>query len=118
MATFTKQLLSQSTGGIPILVGTGTGGTLIHSTETSSTSLDEVWVYANNVGTSEADLTVMFGGNAAGQPINVSISSGTGLVLVIPGLLLSGDGSNERSITASSSTENFIYVSGYVNRIS
>jgi len=49
MATFTKALLSGSTQGKGIkVVATASTGTTIHTTGTSSTTVDEVWLYAYN----------------------------------------------------------------------
>ena len=120
MATYTKHLLSGSTGGQPIKVAaTATPGTLVHATGTSSSVLDEVWIYANNTGTSDVKLTIQYGGTTdSDNLIEVTIAAEAGLVLVIPGLLLAGDGSNERSVRAFAATTNVINITGYVNRIS
>ena len=68
MATFTKQLLSGSTYGAPITVtATASTGTTIHATGTSSSTIDEVWLYANNTSTSPVLLTVQFGGTGSVQ---------------------------------------------------
>ena len=120
MATFSKQLLSQSTQGQPItVVGvTSTTGTTIHSTGTSSTTIDEVWLYANNTSTSPVLLTVQFGGTGAGQhakPITLAPQSGD--VLIVAGLPLTGDGSAAKTVYAFAATASVITISGYVNRI-
>ena len=53
MATFTKQILSNSTNGKAIKVAqTATAGTLIHTGSTTTTTLDEVWSYAVNTSAS------------------------------------------------------------------
>ena len=50
MSTFDKLILSGSTNGRGIaVVATATTGTTIHATGTSNTTLDEVWLYANNI---------------------------------------------------------------------
>jgi hypothetical protein len=120
MATYTKLNLSGSTGGQPILVAaTGTPGTAVHSTGISATALDEIWIYANNTSTSDVKLTIEYGGTSSpGNLVEVTIAGEAGLVLVIPGLLLSGDGTNERSVRAFAATTNVINITGYVNRIS
>jgi len=58
MATYTKVKLSESTTGRMIKVAqTATAGTLIHATGTSSTIIDEVWLYAVNSDTTARKLT-------------------------------------------------------------
>ena len=59
MATFTKRILSNSTDGKAIKVAqTATAGTLIHTGDTVTSTLDEVWVYANNTSSSNVKLTI------------------------------------------------------------
>ena len=119
MATYTKHLLSGSTGGAPIQIVSGSiEGELLHSTTTSSTTIDEIWIYANNIGTSDVELTIEYGGIDDVNKIIVTIPSKSGLVLVTPGLLLTGDGTNARWVTAIASSPSVINISGYVNRIS
>jgi hypothetical protein len=120
MATFTKLHLSGSTGGRPIKVAqTATAGTTIHTTGTSSSNLDEIWLYANNTDTTDRKLTIEYGGvSSPDDLIEITIPAEAGLVLVIPGLLLSGDGSSARLVRAFAATANVINITGYVNRIS
>jgi hypothetical protein len=120
MATYTKVLLSASSQGQPITVAaTSSTGTTIHDTGTSSTAIDEVWLYANNTSTSPVLLTVQFGGTASPQnskPIVLTAQSGD--ILVVAGLPLTGTGSAATSIYAFAATASVITISGYVNRIS
>jgi hypothetical protein len=120
MATFTKLHLSGSTGGRPIKVAqTATAGTTIHTTGTSLSNLDEIWLYANNTDTTDRKLTIEYGGvSSPDDLIEITIPAEAGLVLVIPGLLLSGDGSSARLVRAFAATANVINITGYVNRIS
>lgn len=120
MATYTKNHLSGSTGGQPIKVAaTATAGTTIHSTGTSSSDIDEIWIYANNTSTSDEKLTIEYGGTTSPDNlIEITIASESGLVLVIPGLTLSGDGSSAKTVSAFSANGNVINITGYVNRIS
>jgi hypothetical protein len=120
MALFTKLNLSGSTGGRPILVAaTTTAGTLIHATGTSASILDEIWLYASNTDTTNRKLTIEYGGvTSPNDLIEITIPAESGLVLVIPGLLLNGDGTTARNIRAFAATANVINVSGYINRIS
>jgi hypothetical protein len=119
MATYSKVQLSGSTGGQPILVAaTATAGTTVHTTGTSSSVLDEVWLYANNTSTSSVKLTIEYGGTTSpNNLIELTIDAESGLVLVIPGLLLSGDGTAGRVIRAFAATTNVINITGYINRI-
>jgi hypothetical protein len=120
MATYSKQLLSGSTQGKPIkVVATATTGTTIHATGTSSTIIDEVWLYAYNSSTSPVSLTVEYGGTTApDQNIVITIPPTSGLTLVVPGLILTGTGSAANNVTAFAGSANVITISGYVNRIS
>jgi hypothetical protein len=59
MATFTKQILSGSTDGKQIKVAqTASSGTLIHTGSTTTTTFDEVWLYAQLNNPFSAALTV------------------------------------------------------------
>lgn len=120
MASFSKQLLSGSTGGRPIkVVATATAGTLIHATGVSATTIDEVWLYAINTDTTDRKLTIEFGGvSAPDDLIEVTIKAESGLVLLVPGLPLSGDGAAARNVRAFAASANVVNIMGYVNRIS
>lgn len=115
-----KTLLSGSTNGMPIkVVATATTGTTIHATGTSSSIIDEVWLYATNTSASTTNLTIEFGSTTApDQNIVISIPSKSGLSICIAGLTLTGTGSAARTITAFAATANVINIVGYVNRIS
>ena len=120
MATFTKIPFSAQTDGTPIkVVATASTGTTIHTTGTSATVLDEVWLYAYNSATGPVLLTIQFGGTASpDDDIKITIPSQSGLTLVIPGLILSGTGSAGNIIAAYAGTPNVVTVSGYIHRIS
>jgi hypothetical protein len=119
MAQFTKTLLSGSTRGKGIkVVQTASSGTTIHTTGTSATTIDECWLYAYNGHTSGVLLTVQMGGTATpDDDIKVTIPAQSGLVLVAPGLTLTGDGSAGLVVRAYAATANVITIHGYVNRI-
>ena len=120
MATFSKQILSGSTNGRGIaVVATATTGTTIHATGISATTLDEVWLYANNVHSSAVTLTVEFGGTTiTSDLIQQSIATTpSGLVLICAGLLLRGTGSAATTVTAFASVASKIEIFGFVNRI-
>lgn len=119
MATYSKELLSGSTGGRPVkVVATATPGTLIHATGTSATVIDEVWLYAMNTDTTDRKLTVQFGGvTAPDDLIEIVVPAEDGLLLLVPGLPLSGDGAAARNIRAFAASANVVTINGYVNRI-
>jgi hypothetical protein len=120
MATFSKVKLSGSTNGRGIKVAaTATAGTTIHATGTSSSILDEIWLYAYNSDSAAIVLTIEFGGvSAPDDNIKLSIPATSGLTLVVPGLILSGTGAAASTVAAFAGTTNKIVITGYVNRIS
>ena len=66
MATYSKQLLSGSTNGKAIKVSaTATPGTTIHTAVSGTSSLDEVWLWAQNTDTTDRKLTVEWGGTTS-----------------------------------------------------
>lgn len=116
MATNTKVILSGSTNGQPVkVVGTATGtATAVHTVAAGTTTLDEVWIFANNVHTATVKLTIEFGGKTAPNNTIVKyIPANTGLDLIISGLVLN----NGLAITAFADVANVVILSGYVNRI-
>jgi hypothetical protein len=119
MATFSKQLLSGSTGGKAIKVAaTATPGTTIHATGTSSTAIDEVWLYAVNSSASDVKLTIEYGGTTDPDDlVEFTVTAESGLYLVVPGTVLTGDGTSARTIRAFAATADVINILGYVNRI-
>ena len=119
MATFAKQILGNSTDGRGILIAqTATAGTLIHTGSTSTSVLDEIWLYATNTSASAVKLTVEWGAaTAPNDNIELTVSPESGLVLVTPGLLIKGNAS-ALTVRAFAATTNVITIHGYVNRIS
>lgn len=120
MATYTKVVLSGSTQGKAIKVAaTASTGTTIHATGTSSSIIDEVWLYAYNSSTSPIALTIQFGGTTAvDNDIKIDIPATSGLTLVVPGLILTGTGAAANTVYAYAGTADVVTISGYVNRIS
>jgi hypothetical protein len=121
MATYTKQLLSESANGKAVnITGTGVSTTLIHTTATSASSTDEVWLYATNSTTSDITLNLLYGGTNFTNDILFEgvIEAYGGSVLICPGLIARGDGTTGFSIYGNSSVATGINVFGYVNRIS
>ena len=111
--TISRQLLSGSTNGRGVKVAaTATPGTTIHTAH--ATSLDEVWLWCVNTDTAPRKLTVEFGGTTSPDDlIEVSIPSESGLVLVSPGLTVTGG----VVVRAFAATANVLVVMGHVNRI-
>lgn len=117
MATAVKRKLSGSTDGKPIKVAaTSSTGTTIHTAVAGTTAgtFDEVWLWAFNSDTSDRTLTVEFGGTTAPDyNIVVTVPLKTGLMLVVPGLILQ----NGAVVTAFASAANVVCLSGFVNAI-
>jgi len=120
MATFTKVLLSSSATGAPTtVVATASTGTTIHTTGSSASIIDEVWLYANNTSTSPVLLTIQFGGTGSVQHAKpITLPPQAGDILVVAGLPLKGDGSNGSVVRAFAGTASVVTISGYINRIS
>lgn len=110
---------SGSTQGQAIKVAaTATPGTTIHTTGTSGTVIDEIWLYAFNSNTSDVLLTIEFGGaTAPDQNIVATIPFKQGLYLIVPGLPLLGSGTVALTVKAFAGTTNVVTISGFVNRI-
>lgn len=119
MATFSKEILSASIQGKAVKVATtATPGTLVHTTGISATVRDEIWLWAYNSHTADVPVTVEFGGAAApDQNIVVTVPFKVGLVLLVPGLVLLGDGAAGLTVKVFAGTTNVITVNGHVNRI-
>jgi hypothetical protein len=118
MASFSKVLLSGSTNGRLIKVAaTATAGTIIHTGSTTTTVSDEVWLYAVNSDTTDRKLTIEFGGvTAPDDLIEQTIPAESGLVLVVPGLIIKG-AATALVVRAFAATANVVMIGGYVNRI-
>jgi len=113
MATYTKEFLSGSTNGRQVKVAaTATAGTLIHTAH--ATAKDEIWLWAVNSDTTPRKLTIEFGGTTAPDDlIELTIPAEAGLLMVVPGLILS----NSLVVRAFCASANVVTISGYVNRI-
>lgn len=117
MATIVKRKLSGSTDGKPIkVVATATAGTTIHTSVAGTTAgtFDEIWLYAYNGHTASVVLTLEFGGaTVPDQNIVLTLPNKSGLMLVVPGLILQ----NGMVVAAFAATANVITISGFVNNI-
>ena len=117
MATFSKIKLGGSTNGRGILLAaTSSPGTNIHTTSTTATTIDEVWLYAQNTDTTARKLTLEWGGTGSGDILETTIPAESGLYLVSAGLILLYSGS-ATTIAAFAATTNVIGIYGFVNRI-
>ena len=117
MATIVKRKLSGSTDGKPIkVVATATAGTTIHTAVAGTTAgtFDEIWLWAYNGHTASVTLTIEFGGaTVPDQNIIVTLASKSGLIPVVPGLILQ----NGMVVKAFAGTANVITLSGFVNNM-
>ena len=120
MATYSKVALSGGAAdgtGIELAIDSGTF-TTIHTTPTTATTLDEIWLYAQNTDTSDRKLTLKFGGtDDPDDLIEVTIPTEAGLVLVVPGLILAGKASTGLILLGAGAAASKMTVYGYVNRI-
>ena len=116
MATvFSKVGLSSSTNGQLISIAATTSpGTSVHTAQSSTSTFDEVWIYATNINTASVNLFLEWGTTGSTNEIRLSIPAQSGLTLVIPGLILQ----NAKTVKAYASTANVVLLCGYVNRIS
>lgn len=115
MATFTKLPLSGSTNGRLIkVVAVATAGTTIHTAVAGVADIDELWLWAVNSDTTDRKLTIEYGGVAAPDDlIELTVRAESGLVLIVPGLLLQ----NTLVVRAFAAAANVVNVGGFVNRI-
>jgi len=119
MATYDKRILSGSTDGRPILVAaTSIGsGTTIHTASTTSTTEDEIWLWAMNSSASNVKLTIGWGGTTdPNDLIELTVLPEAGLVTVAPGLILQGN-ATPLVVRAAAGTASVITLHGFVNRI-
>lgn len=118
MATYSKIHLSGSTDGKLIkVVATATAGTTIHTGSSTATTYDEVWLYAVNSDTTDRKLTIEFGGTSSPDDlIEQTITAESGLILVVPGLVIKGN-ATPLLVRAFAASANVVMIGGYVNRI-
>jgi hypothetical protein len=112
-----KRKLSGSTDGKAIkITTTSTPGDIIHTAVAGTTAgtFDEIWLWAFNSSASVITLTIEFGGaDAPDQNIVVSLASKSGLVPIVPGLILQ----NGAVVKAFAGTGNVVTLVGFVNTI-
>jgi len=122
MATYSKiafqaTTMTTGTGRMVKVAATATAGTTIHTCANVATTVDEIWLYAQNNHTSDVVLTVEFGGVSSPDDLIIStITTKSGLTLVCAGLVLQGN-TSPVVVRAFAATANVISIGGYVNRI-
>ena len=122
MATYSKiafqpTTMTVGTGLGTLVVATATLGTTIHTAANVATTVDEVWLYANNTHSAAVTLTIEFGGVAAKDKIQTSLAlAPSGMYLICAGVPLQGN-ATPKVITAFASVASVVGVFGYVNRI-
>lgn len=116
--------LSGSTQGEPLKVtATSTPGVpTIHTTGTSATVIDRLYLWANNTQAAATASTVLLTiewGAATAPDFNiiVPIPGQAGLVQVIDGLPLTGNGTVALTVKAFAATTAVINITGYVLRV-
>lgn len=117
MATYSRVLLSGSTNGKSIPVtATSTPGTTLHTAIAGTAAFDEVYLWASNVTSAAATLTIEWGGVT--DPGNhlvkaMSIPANSPPIPIATGQVLN----NGLVVGAFSGTTAAINITGYVNRI-
>jgi hypothetical protein len=117
MATYTKIPFSSSVNGKGIQLNTNGTVTSIHETLSSATTLDEIWIWVDNYDPSDLKVTIYFGDQAYQDSIEKTIRSESGLVLVVPGLVLGNSTTQELVQGFGPNTNTTLIAYGYVNRI-
>lgn len=115
MATYEKKGLSQGgTGNAPILLTNMIPGSiLIHTTPTSATVLDEVWLWAYNADSSNTATIILDVDYTQFLQFNIPPK---GSMMLLGGIPFGGDGSSAKTINGEVNVSD-VYVYGYVNRI-
>lgn len=124
MATLSKHLLSESNSisGRRVVVSStaANSATILHVTPSTS-NLDECWIYAHNYGSTDLEVTFLWGLSAMPsasasdvfESVDITIPFKSGRALVFDGSLLYGG----LSAAAYCTVPNSISIDGFVNRI-
>lgn len=90
----------------------------IHWNTDASTTGHEVWLYANNTASTSQMLTLHFGDFKNSDEILINLDADSGLVPVIPGLMLRNGSDNKlKAVTAAATSASAVNLFGYVNKI-
>ena len=122
MATYSKEFFTGSAtdeGGTGIALPVDSGAFItIHTTPVTTTTLDEIWMYAVNSHSADLKVTIQFGGDQEPEDyIETTVTAESGLVLIVPGLILQGKASTGLIVKGAAVTGDEVAVYGYVNRI-
>jgi hypothetical protein len=117
MPNYERVFLSGSSFGVPIIIDetTSANAITIHSSLASDTVMDELWVYATNESPLFCDLVLEMSDST--KTITTTLEGYSGLNIILPGIPISGDGSDPYTVKAFASS-NTVSVMGYVNRAS
>lgn len=114
----TRRVLSGSTHGQPINLGISQTGVEVHANTAGSTTLDEVFLWAQN--RSSASMAVVgftFGISGTGNEVRVSVPP-NGAAILIPGWTLLGEsGGTSIACVRAFNVSGCANVFGYINRI-
>jgi isochorismate hydrolase len=117
MASFAKKLLSWSTDGKAIkVVATATAGTLIHTGPTVTSTLQEIWLWAQNNHTADVVLTLEWGDAVTDNNIIKTITFKSGEQMIIPGFIIKWN-ATPLTIKAFAATANVIMIQWFINEI-
>ena len=110
-----KIALSGSTDG-KMIQGNGDNLTL-HTASSDPDHIDEVWIWACNIYTSDFECTIGWGrwGWTASNS-NFTVPTEAGLYLLVPGLLLKGNAGTPKIVNCATDNADRINFAGYVNR--
>jgi len=115
--TYSRQVLSGSSNGRPILVATiTTPGTTIHTVgPTATNARDELHLYAWNNSTASCALRLELGGTATTDDILLHLAAQGGAELLIPGMSFTATGTIIRAYSTGTATD-ACRIMGWVNR--
>ena len=119
MATITKLALSGNGTGVPLPINTTATDALttVHTCDTVSTTVDEIWIYAFNHATAARELTLLFGSTATLSELTFTIPITERPELIVEGLPLVGQTGPTPLVSAFVTASDSIVLMGYVHRI-
>lgn len=108
----TRQVLSSSTDGRPILIATTTGsGDAVHTVSATSGVIEEVWLWASNTSASTITVDVYWGGTTdPDDKLRYRIDAGV-TSTIVPGISLQ----NGLTVKVRASVTNVCTVAGHSN---
>jgi len=115
MASFLPSIFSGTpAGGASVVVSDAAiaSGTIVHTATAVAGCVDEIWIWAQNNGVANLELTVGFGGTAVKDSITCIIPMKSGLFLLVPGLRLNAGA----VVRARAATANVVSLFVNVNR--